>query len=127
MNSAQYNFSTHCFITVPQRLLNTQCGADYSVVGSTNSFSDYIEPATIVSYKLHPNYFFSSDSDHISTIMVNFFQDTFQSHNIENNIEKIFFIVNIFYRENIFYSFLMYFRLKDLARVILKYAHRDIS
>lgn len=55
---------------VPQRLINTQCGADYSVVGSSNSFIDYIEPATMVSYKLHPNYFFSSDSDHISTIKI---------------------------------------------------------
>ncbi|XP_070159046.1 uncharacterized protein [Polyergus mexicanus] len=55
---------------VPQRLINTQCGADYSVVGSSNSFIDYIEPATIVSYKLHPNYFFSTDSDHISTIKI---------------------------------------------------------
>ncbi|XP_050446645.1 uncharacterized protein LOC126849116 [Cataglyphis hispanica] len=55
---------------VPQRLINTQCGSDYSIVGSSNSFIDYIEPATMVSYKLHPNYFFSSDSDHISTIKI---------------------------------------------------------
>ncbi|KAL6254281.1 hypothetical protein P5V15_014896 [Pogonomyrmex californicus] len=55
---------------VPQRLINTQCGADYSPVGSTNSFIDYIEPATIVSYRLHPNYFFSTNSDHVSKIKI---------------------------------------------------------
>nr|XP_012215807.1 PREDICTED: uncharacterized protein LOC105668157 [Linepithema humile] len=55
---------------VPQRLINTQCGADYSVTGSSNSFIDYIEPATTVFYKLHPNYFFSSDSSHTSVIKI---------------------------------------------------------
>ncbi|GAB1864343.1 N-acetylmuramoyl-L-alanine amidase [Camponotus japonicus] len=55
---------------VPQRLINTQCGADYSVVGASNSFIDYIEPDTMIIYRLHPNYFFSSDSDHISTIKI---------------------------------------------------------
>lgn len=59
--------------TVPQRLINTQCGADYSAVGSSNSFSDYIEPGTIVSYRLHPNYFFSRTSGHESKIKVKFF------------------------------------------------------
>lgn len=57
-------------ITVPQRLINTQCGANYSPVGSTNNFKDYIEPNTIISYKMHPNYFFSSDTSHRSTIKV---------------------------------------------------------
>ncbi|XP_071627923.1 uncharacterized protein [Temnothorax longispinosus] len=55
---------------VPQRLINTQCGADYSSVGSTNSFIDYIEPATVVSYRLHPNYFFSTESSHVSQIKI---------------------------------------------------------
>lgn len=73
LNSEKYNFHIHYVITVPQRLINTQCGADYSVVGSSNSFSDYIEPDMMVFYKMHPNYFFSSDSDHISTIRVSLF------------------------------------------------------
>ncbi|XP_072752616.1 uncharacterized protein [Anoplolepis gracilipes] len=55
---------------VPQRLINTQCGSDYSAIGSSNSFMDYIEPAMMVSYRLYPNYFFSSDSNHISTIKI---------------------------------------------------------
>ncbi|XP_025994720.2 uncharacterized protein LOC105203338 [Solenopsis invicta] len=54
---------------VPQRLINTQCGANYSPAGSSNSFIDYIEPGTVVSYRMHPNYFFS-DSDHISVIKI---------------------------------------------------------
>ncbi|XP_032678684.1 uncharacterized protein LOC116847626 [Odontomachus brunneus] len=55
---------------VPQRLINTKCGADYSYVGSTNSFNDYIEPNTVISYKMHPNYFYSSDSSHSSMIKI---------------------------------------------------------
>ncbi|XP_029166918.1 LOW QUALITY PROTEIN: uncharacterized protein LOC114937565 [Nylanderia fulva] len=56
---------------VPQRLINSQCGADYTVAGSSSiSFNDYIEPDTTVFYKMHPNYFFSTDSDHFSTIKI---------------------------------------------------------
>lgn len=55
---------------VPQRLINTRCGANYSSTGSTNSFTDYIEPATVVSYRMHPNYFFSIDSGHTSKIKI---------------------------------------------------------
>jgi len=59
-------------LAVPQRLINTQCGAYYSAAGSSISFIDYIEPATTAFYKLHPNYFFSSDSDDTATIKVKF-------------------------------------------------------
>ncbi|XP_011864273.1 PREDICTED: uncharacterized protein LOC105560092 [Vollenhovia emeryi] len=55
---------------VPQRLINTQCGADYTSTGPSNAFTDYIEPATIVTYRMHPNYFFSSDSSHFSKIKI---------------------------------------------------------
>lgn len=47
---------------VPKRLINTQCGSDYISVGTSNSYNDYIVPQGINFYKLHPNYFFSSDS-----------------------------------------------------------------
>ncbi|XP_018398035.1 PREDICTED: uncharacterized protein LOC108776035 [Cyphomyrmex costatus] len=55
---------------VPQRLINTQCGANYSVIGESLSFTNCIEPDTIVSYRLHPNYFFSTDSNHKSKIKI---------------------------------------------------------
>ncbi|XP_012535365.2 uncharacterized protein LOC105836104 [Monomorium pharaonis] len=55
---------------VPQRLINTRCGADYSPAGSTNSFIDYIEPNTVVSYRMHPNYFFSTDNDYVAKIKI---------------------------------------------------------
>ncbi|EZA47608.1 hypothetical protein DMN91_012408 [Ooceraea biroi] len=56
---------------VPQRLINTQCGADYSVVGDRpNSFFDYVQPSTTVLYRLHPNYFFSRDSGYTATIKI---------------------------------------------------------
>lgn len=66
-----YNIIYH-IITVPQRLINTQCGANYSPVGSSISLEGYIEPATVVSYRMHPNYFHSSDSSHSSKIKVKF-------------------------------------------------------
>lgn len=47
---------------VPKRLINTQCGADYIKLGSSNSFVDYIQPHTSQFYRLHPNYFFSHDT-----------------------------------------------------------------
>ncbi|XP_025158841.1 uncharacterized protein LOC105184757 isoform X2 [Harpegnathos saltator] len=55
---------------VPQRLINTECGANYSPAGATNSFDGYIEPNTVIYYRLHPNYFYSSDSSHYSTIKI---------------------------------------------------------
>ncbi|KYN10547.1 hypothetical protein ALC57_17152 [Trachymyrmex cornetzi] len=55
---------------VPQRLINTQCGDNYSSVGKSNSFTDYIEPNMTVSYRMHPNYFFSTNSDHVSKITI---------------------------------------------------------
>lgn len=67
-----YSLIHALFISVPQRLINTQCGADYDSTGSSsNSFIDYIEPGTIISYRLHPNYFFSTDSNHVSKVKVN--------------------------------------------------------
>ncbi|KYN34770.1 hypothetical protein ALC56_10738 [Trachymyrmex septentrionalis] len=55
---------------VPQRLINTQCGDNYTIIGNSNSFIDYIEPNTTVSYRMHPNYFFSTQSDHVSKITI---------------------------------------------------------
>nr|XP_012151284.1 PREDICTED: uncharacterized protein LOC100884048 isoform X3 [Megachile rotundata] len=47
---------------VPKRLINTQCGSNYTVIGTSNSYSDYIVPYGINFYKLHPNYFFNGDN-----------------------------------------------------------------
>ncbi|KAK2580343.1 hypothetical protein KPH14_001240 [Odynerus spinipes] len=47
---------------VPKRLINTQCGADYIKLGSSNSFVDYVQPHESKFYRLHPNYFFSHDT-----------------------------------------------------------------
>lgn len=70
-NNNHINFNNRfCDSTVPQRLINTQCGSDYSAVGSTNSFIDYVQPSTTVTYKMHPNYFFSRDSDYTARIKV---------------------------------------------------------
>lgn len=55
---------------VPQRLINTQCGADYSPAGSTNTFFDFIEPGTMIFYRMHPNYFFSTNSAHEAKIKI---------------------------------------------------------
>lgn len=65
----QFNKIYHIF-TVPQRLINTQCGSNYVSRGDSHSFDAYIEPATIVSYRMHPNYFFSTDTSRSSTIKV---------------------------------------------------------
>ncbi|XP_011055834.1 PREDICTED: uncharacterized protein LOC105146903 [Acromyrmex echinatior] len=55
---------------VPQRLINTQCGENYVSVGKSNSFINYIEPNSVVFYRMHPNYFFSTESDHVSKITI---------------------------------------------------------
>ncbi|XP_014480886.1 PREDICTED: uncharacterized protein LOC106747658 [Dinoponera quadriceps] len=55
---------------VPQRLINTACGANYTPAASTNPFDGYIAPNMAISYRMHPNYFFSRDSSHRSTIKI---------------------------------------------------------
>ncbi|XP_046823998.1 uncharacterized protein LOC124426394 [Vespa crabro] len=47
---------------IPKRLINTQCGANYVPLGSSNTFVDYIQPHKINFYRLHPNYFFSHET-----------------------------------------------------------------
>ncbi|KAL2728504.1 N-acetylmuramoyl-L-alanine amidase [Vespula squamosa] len=47
---------------IPKRLINTQCGANYVPLGSSNSFVDYVQPNKINFYRLHPNYFFSHET-----------------------------------------------------------------
>lgn len=47
---------------IPKRLINTQCGANYVSIGTSNSFVDYVQPQGINFYRLHPNYFFSHDT-----------------------------------------------------------------
>ncbi|KAI4497475.1 hypothetical protein M0802_007486 [Mischocyttarus mexicanus] len=47
---------------IPKRLINTQCGANYVSIGTSNSFVDYVQPHGINFYRLHPNYFFSYDN-----------------------------------------------------------------
>ncbi|KAL0102783.1 hypothetical protein PUN28_018225 [Cardiocondyla obscurior] len=80
---------------VPQRLINTQCGANYEATQSTNSFNGYIEPGTIAHYRMHPNYFFSHDSDHVSKIKIqghgwgNLKVCTSRQFNVTSNCEEI--------------------------------------
>nr|XP_034193342.1 uncharacterized protein LOC117610265 [Osmia lignaria] len=53
---------------VPKRLINTQCGSDYVSTGPSNPYTDYVTPNGINFYRLHPNYFFSTE--HSATIKI---------------------------------------------------------
>lgn len=55
---------------VPKRLINSQCGGDYIVQGSSGAFDDYAEPDRIVFYKLHPNYFYNSDTTYVPKVKI---------------------------------------------------------
>lgn len=55
---------------VPKRLINSQCGSTYQATGSSNSYTDYIEPHGINFYRLHPNYFFTTDTTNVPTITI---------------------------------------------------------
>ncbi|XP_043261314.1 uncharacterized protein LOC122402521 isoform X2 [Colletes gigas] len=43
---------------VPKRLINSECGSNYSSSGLSNSYDDYVAPNGFNLYRLHPNYFF---------------------------------------------------------------------
>ncbi|XP_011301121.1 uncharacterized protein [Fopius arisanus] len=55
---------------IPKRLINSQCGADYSSVGASASFDDYLEPSGVLFYRMHPNYFYKTDEDDVPTVKV---------------------------------------------------------
>ncbi|KAG7207188.1 hypothetical protein KM043_008875 [Ampulex compressa] len=55
---------------VPQRLINTQCGADFVSVGLSNSYESFVEPGGINFHRMSPNYFFTGDSSNAPTIKV---------------------------------------------------------
>ncbi|XP_015124523.1 uncharacterized protein LOC107046428 [Diachasma alloeum] len=55
---------------IPKRLINSQCGWDYSSGGGSASFEDYLEPSGVQFYRLHPNYFYKTDEDDTPTVKV---------------------------------------------------------
>ncbi|XP_014299217.1 uncharacterized protein LOC103579747 [Microplitis demolitor] len=55
---------------VPRRLINTQCGASYTSSGSSESYTNYLEPSGINFYRLHPNYFYKTDQENLPTIKI---------------------------------------------------------
>lgn len=46
----------------PKRLINSQCGSKYESQGSAEAYIDSVEPLGVNIYRIHPNYFFGSDS-----------------------------------------------------------------
>lgn len=52
----------YSYHAVPKRLINSQCGSKYESQGSVESFTDFVEPNAVNFYRIHPNYFFNSDS-----------------------------------------------------------------
>lgn len=50
------------FFTVPRRLVNSKCGSRYNSQGQSERFVDSVEPRGTKFYRIHPNYFYTSDT-----------------------------------------------------------------
>ncbi|XP_034947105.1 uncharacterized protein [Chelonus insularis] len=55
---------------IPRRLINSQCGANYTASGTSEPYSNYLEPSGINFYRLHPNYFYKVDPEVLPTLKI---------------------------------------------------------
>lgn len=55
---------------VPRRLINSQCGSTWSATGNTATYTNYLEPAGIHFYRMHPNYFFTTEEDNLPAVKI---------------------------------------------------------
>lgn len=61
--SIEFVYSSINQFLVPRRLINQRCGGDWQATTTGNTMVyEYVAPQTINYYRLHPNYYFKSNS-----------------------------------------------------------------